>query len=120
MQHDPVMTDLHQHLMKEDREQDRSEAEEAIIEQWMKNPAVVQDTLEKSEILAEDDFLKIVSKAVASGDWHRVSGYIEDGLKQHLSEAAGQELERQEDQARAEAEEARYESRMANREHFGD
>lgn len=118
--HDPVMADLHRHLTQQDREDSRSEAEEEIIQDWMKNKTMVEDTLVNSELLEEEDFLTIVAAAVVSGDWHSVSGYIEDGLRQQWEEAAAKELDKRIEQSKADAEEARAESRMAARESFDE
>lgn len=106
MTHDPVMADLNRHLNQQDREDSRSEAEEEIIQDWMKNKTMVEDTLVNSELLEEEDFLTIVAAAVVSGDWHRVQGYVEDGLKQQWEEAAAKELDKREEQSRVDEAEA--------------
>ena len=116
--HDPVMADLHRHLAQQDRDDARSEAEEEIIQDWMKDLKKVSEDLVDSELLEEEDFLTIVAKAVVSGDWHRVQGYVENGLKQQWEEAAAKELDKRIEQSKADAEEARAESRMADREYF--
>ena len=118
--HDPVVADLNRHLNAQDREDSRSEEADEIITEWMKDPKKIQEIFDGTDILAESDLLKLIVKAVVSGDWHRVIGFIEDGLRQHMDEAATQEVERREEQNRADAEEARAESRMARQEYFDD
>ena len=115
---DPVMADLHRHLAQQDRDDARSEAEEEIIQDWMEDQKMVEDTLVNSELLEEEDFLTIVAAAVVSGDWHRVQGYVENGLKQQWEEAAAREFDKRIRQSEEDAAEARAESRMADREYF--
>lgn len=107
MVHDPVMADLDRHLAQKDREDARSEEAEEIIQDWMKETDRVSEDLSNSELLQEEDFLNIVVAAVASGDWSRVQGYVEDGLRQRWDEAVEAELDRREEQNRRDAEEAR-------------
>lgn len=104
---DPVMADLHRHLVQQDREDARSEEAEEIIQDWMNNKTKVEDTLVNSELLEEEDFLTIVAEAVVSGDWRRVQGYVEDGLRQQWNEDVEAELDKREEQARRDAAEAR-------------
>lgn len=107
MAHDPVMADLNRYLAQQDRDDARSEAEEEIIQDWMKNQKMIEDTLVNSELLEEEDFLTIVAKAVVSGDWHRVQGYVEDGLKQQWEEDAAKEFDKRVQQSLDDEAEAR-------------
>ena len=112
---DPVMADLNRYLAQQDCDDARSEAEEEIIQDWMKNKTMVEDTLVNSELLGEEDLLTAVAAAVVSGDWHRVQAYVEDGLRQQWEEAAAKELDKRVQQSLDDEAEAREMARENSR-----
>lgn len=92
MTYDPVMADLNRYLNKLDREYARDDAIDEIVDEWMNDRSKVEEALEGLELFRE--LRKEVTKAIVSGKYDHLAGWLEDYVRQTLEERAAKELDR--------------------------
>ncbi len=106
---DPVMRDLDRHLAKQDEADAWREAEDEILDEWLKNVERVSEAL--IDLNFEEDFHNIAVEAMISGNASRMLGWLEDYCRQELDEAAAKELDARIEQSKQDEAEARADAR---------
>ncbi|MDA3831896.1 MAG: hypothetical protein PF495_00710 [Spirochaetales bacterium] len=106
---DPVEVDLARHLDEEDRAQAMSDAEEAKVIDWLKDPAKCIEAI--SEILENEDLSEYIAKAMAKQDKDKLFDIFDESLRDKFSEWAPQAVRDDIEQSNIDAAEARAESR---------